>query len=103
MTPHTDKPELKQFPRMTLHCDCGNEFNVNVIRLRNSQPVLCQICGEEFPLDLGETFAKALYDLFAVKHELENRKSPFDISFIYKSTFKQPPAPYPFTEADFES
>jgi hypothetical protein len=99
----THKPTVTHFPRITLHCDCGNEFNVNVMRFRNREPVLCQICGEQFPADLGEKFASALYDMFAVKYGLDKQNSPFDISFLYKSTFKQPPAPYPFADSDFPS
>lgn len=86
---------------MTLHCDCGNEFNVNVIRLKSGDPVECQICGEHFPEDLGKRFANALQDMFAVKYELEKMDSGFDLSFVYKSTFKQPPAPHPFSADDF--
>lgn len=97
------KPVVTQFPRMTIHCDCGNEFNINVIRLKNRDPVMCLICGEIFPDELGEKFANALYDLFAVKYGMEKQNSPFDISFIYKSTFKQPPGPYPFEPSDFEN
>jgi hypothetical protein len=95
------KPKLGQYPRMTLHCDCGNEFNINVIRLKNGEPVICHICGEEFPVELGRKFANALQDMFAVKYELDKIDSGFDLSFVYKSTFKQPPAPFPFEEADF--
>lgn len=91
------------YPRITLHCSqCGNEFNVNVLRFRDRQPVECQICGQVFPEDLGEAFAQALYEMFTVKHNLETRGVAYDISFVYKSTFKQPPAPYPFEESDFE-
>jgi hypothetical protein len=39
--------------------------------------------------------------MFAVKYELEKQNSPFDLSFVYKSTFKQPPAPFPFEPSDF--
>ncbi len=93
---------LKKYPRITLHCACGNEFNINAIRLKDGNPVICQICGSEFPKELGTRFAQALHDLFAVKHELEKQNSGFDIAFLYKSTFKQPPGPYPFSEEDFE-
>ncbi|MCE3234513.1 MAG: hypothetical protein K0Q50_693 [Vampirovibrio sp.] len=86
---------------MTLHCECGNEFNINVIRLKNGEPVLCHICGETFPEELGRKFAGALQDMFAVKYELDKINSGFDLSFIYKSTFKQPPAPHPFEPSDF--
>jgi hypothetical protein len=89
------------YPRMTLHCACGNEFNINVMRLKNRDPVICQICGEVFPADLGEKFANALYEMFTVKYGLEKQNSAFDISFVYKSTFKQPPAPFPFSDSDF--
>ena len=93
---------LTRYPRITLHCACGNEFNINAIRLKNADPILCQICGAAFPADLGEKFAQALHDMFSIKYELEDRNSGFDISFLYKSTFKQPPAPYPFSPEDFE-
>jgi hypothetical protein len=87
---------------MTLHCtQCGNEFNVSVLRFRDREPVNCQICGQVFPEDLGYAFASALYDMFTVKHKLDEQDIGFDMSFIYKSTFKQPPAPYPFTPEDF--
>lgn len=86
-----------------IHCArCGNEFNVNVLRFRDRQVVDCQICGQVFPEDLGEAFAHALYEMFTIKHHLEEREVDFDISFVYKSTFKQPPAPYPFEPSDFQ-
>jgi hypothetical protein len=95
-------PQLSQYPRMTLHCGvCGNEFNINVIRLKNGDPVICLVCGAQFPEALGKKFANALQDMFAVKYELEKLDSGFDLSFVYKSTFKQPPAPHPFEPADF--
>lgn len=90
------------YPRITVHCTrCGNEFNINVLRFRDRQVVECLICGQTFPEDLGQAFANALYDMFTVKHNLENSGSEFEISFVYKSTFKQPPAPHPFSESDF--
>lgn len=101
MSDKIHKPQVTQFPRMTIHCDCGNEFNINVMRLKNREGVSCLICGEVFPADLGEKFANALYDMFAVKYGLEKQNSPFDISFLYKSTYKQPPAPHPFEAGDF--
>ena len=94
---------LTKYPRMTLHCSCGNEFNLNVMRFAKSEPVVCQICGAQFPVDLGTKFAKAMEDLFHVKHELSERDSGFDIAFVYKSTFKQPPAPQPFLPSDFDA
>jgi hypothetical protein len=51
---------------------------------------------------LGQAFANALYEMFTVKHHLENSGINFEISFVYKSTFKQPPAPHPFNPTDFE-
>lgn len=87
---------------MTLHCSCGNEFNINVIRLKNGEPVICQICGATFPVELGQKFAGALQEMFAVKYELAKINSGFDLSFVYKSTFKQPPGPLPFDPSDFE-
>jgi ribosomal protein S27E len=91
------------YPRITVHCaQCGNEFNVNVLRFRDRETVECQICGQVFPEDLGAAFANALYEMFTVKHHLEEKEVNFDISFIYKSTFKQPPGPYPFEPGDFE-
>jgi ribosomal protein S27E len=93
---------LSQYPRITLRCgNCTNEFCVNVVRFQNREKVSCLVCGEEFPADLGTSFAESLASLFAVKHELEKRKSHFNLSFVYKSTFKQPPAPFPFHESDF--
>lgn len=90
------------YPRITLHCSqCGNEFNVSVMRFRDKQVVECPICGQVFPQDLGEAFAQALYEMFKVKYNLEERGVDFDISFLYKSTFKQPPAPHPFDAEDF--
>jgi hypothetical protein len=94
--------QLTDYPRLTLHCACGNEFNINVMRFKNSEPVICQICGETFPADLGVQFANALHDLFAVKYTLKKRSSGFNIAFVYKSTFKQPPAPLGFSPEDFE-
>lgn len=100
--PHKN-PKLSQYPRMTLHCgDCANEFNINVIRLKNGDPVICLVCGAQFPAEQGKKFANALQEMFTVKYELEKQNSGFDLSFVYKSTFKQPPAPYPFDPTDFE-
>lgn len=69
--------------------------------MRDRQVVECQICGQIFPEALGFAFANALYEMFTVKHHLEEQGVAFDISFVYKSTFKQPPAPYPFSDEDF--
>jgi hypothetical protein len=101
MTEDFRKPKLTHYPRITLHCDCGNEFNINVIRLKNGETVLCHICGALFPQELGMKFAQALQDMFTVKYEMDKIQAGFDISFIYKSTFKQPPAPHPFDPSDF--
>jgi ribosomal protein S27E len=102
MTEDFLKPNLTHYPRITLHCGkCGNEFNANVIRFKNGEPVLCHICGAIFPKELGVKFAHALQDMFTVKYELDNVHAGFDISFVYKSTFKQPPAPHPFEPSDF--
>ena len=49
-------PDQNNYPRITLKCNCENEFNVNVIRMQDKQPVLCQICGEEFSVEIGEKF-----------------------------------------------
>ncbi|WP_373532017.1 hypothetical protein [Vampirovibrio sp.] len=95
------KPKLTHYPRMTLHCECGNEFNINVIRLKNGDAVACHVCGELFPAELGKKFANALQEMFTVKYELDKINCGFDMSFLYKSTFKQPPAPYPFEASDF--
>ena len=93
---------LSRYPRITLRCgNCTNEFCINVIRFAQEETVRCQVCGERFPKDLGKQFASALEDLFKVKYELDNRGKGFSISFLYKSTFKQPPAPYPFEPGDF--
>ncbi len=103
MSPENYQKPANSYPRVTVHCSqCGNEFNVNVLRFRDQQPVECMICGQVFPESLGRTFANALYDMFTVKHNLEETGALFDMSFIYKSTFKQPPAPYPFSPGDFE-
>ncbi len=92
------KTDQTKFPRLTLKCACGNEFNVNVMRFRDKEPVMCQICGEIFPQETGSNFTKALEDLYLIKHNLEKDNYPFHFSFIYKSSFKQPPAPYPFDD-----
>lgn len=94
---------LTLYPRITIHCKCQNEFNINVIRLKHREIVVCQICGAEFPAELGEKFAAALQDMFTIKHELDKQNCGFDLSFLYKSTFRQPPAPYPFSPEDFET
>lgn len=92
------------YPRVTLHCtQCGNEFNVNVLRFSERKTVECSICGQIFPEDLGQAFANALYEMFTVKHNLEEQGVNFEISFVYKSTFKQPPAPHAFSSDDFEA
>lgn len=103
MAEDLQKTQLSKYPRMTLHCGvCGNEFNINVIRLKNGDPVLCHICGESFPVEQGKHFADALQAMFHVKYELDKMDSGWDLSFVYKSTFKQPPAPHPFDPTDFE-
>ncbi len=93
---------LEAYPRITLHCKCGNEFCVNVMRFKDTEQVSCQICGNTFPEELGVQFTQALEGLFKVKHKLDIKSRGFDFSFLYKSTFKQPPAPYPFEASDFE-
>ena len=96
------KTDQTKFPRITLRCKCGNEFNVNVMRFRDKESVMCQICGEIFPQEIGSNFTKALEDLYLIKHNLEKDDYPFHFSFIYKSSFTQPPAPYPFDDEDKE-
>lgn len=93
-------PDKSRYPRITLKCDCGNEFNVNVMRMKEKTPVFCQICGEVFPDEIGVLFAKAFEDLFRVKYLLEKDSVKFKYSFLYKSTFAQPPSPYPFGEEE---
>jgi len=97
------KTDQTKFPRITLRCKCGNEFNVNVMRFRDKEPVICQICGENFPQEIGSNFTKALEDLYLIKHNLEKEDYPFHFSFIYKSSFNQPPIPYPFDKNDDEN
>lgn len=93
---------LSQYPRITLNCgECGNEFHLNVMRFSQGEPVCCQVCGAIFPKEIGQQFAHSLELLFQTKHQLELSKSRFNLSFVYKSTFKQPPAPYAFTSSDF--
>ncbi|MGD9580000.1 MAG: hypothetical protein AB7V50_01390 [Vampirovibrionia bacterium] len=91
-------PDQKSYPRMTLKCDCGNEFNVNVMRMKEQTPVFCMICGEVFPADIGVLLAQAFEDLFKAKYLLEKDSVKFKYSFVYKSTFNQPPAPFPLGE-----
>ena len=93
-------PDQTSYPRITLKCKCGNEFNVNVIRMKEKEPVVCLICGEHFPVDIGEQFARAFEDLFKVKYLIDKEGGKFKYSFIYKSTYDQPPAPYPIGEDD---
>lgn len=92
------KASEKDFPRITLKCKCGNEFQINVLRLKDKEIVNCQVCGEIFPVDLGEKFAKALEELYIVKYQLEKDAFPFHFSFKYKSSYKQPPVPYSFID-----
>jgi len=73
------------------------------MRLKNREAVVCPICGEVFPVDLGEQFADALHNMFKVKVELEKQNCGFNLSFVYKSTFKQPPGPLAFEASDFQS
>jgi hypothetical protein len=68
--------------------------------MKAKDPVFCQICGEVFPEEIGEQFARAFEDLYKVKYLLDKEGGPFKYSFIYKSTFDQPPAPYPLGEDD---
>lgn len=95
-------PDQNSYPRITLKCSCGNEFNLNVIRMKERNQVLCQICGEVFPVDIGEMIAKAFEDLYKAKYLMDKDGVKFKYSFIYKSTFSQPPAPYPFGEDEDE-
>jgi hypothetical protein len=97
----SNQPKQHEYPRMTLRCRCGNEFNINVMRMKHKDPICCQICGEQFPVDLAEQFANALHDMFKVKHGLEKVNSGFNLAFTYKSTYKQPPAPLAFNSDDF--
>lgn len=90
------KVNKEDFPRITLKCKCGNEFDINVMRMREEKSVNCQICGEKFSKELGEKFAKALEDLYKVKYHLEKMDYPFHFSFVYKSSYSQPPVPYSF-------
>jgi len=94
----SEKINQTDFPRIALKCKCGNEFNINVLRMKDKEPVICQICGERLSEKIGEQFAKALEDLYGVKYHLEKEGFPFHFSFVYKSTFKQPPAPYPLDQ-----
>lgn len=87
----------ESFPRIALKCTCGNEFVVNVIRMRTEE-VSCQVCGQKFPEDQAQAFAKALEDLYLVRHKLEKEGFPFHFSFKYKSTYSQPPLPFSFDE-----
>lgn len=98
-----DKVNQGDFPRITLKCSCGNEFIVNVMRLRSKQPVVCQICDQIFSDDLSETFAKALEDLYKIKYQLEKDNYPFHFSFKYKSSYSQPPVPYSFDDKDLQA
>lgn len=98
-----NKTDRTKFPRITLRCKCGNEFDVNVMRFRDKESVLCQICGEVFPQEIGADFTKALEDIYKVKYNLEKDDYPFHFSFIYKSSFKQPPMPYPFDKQENEN
>lgn len=103
MSPASFQRPASSYPRITIHCcQCGNEFNVNVLRFRDKQLVDCLICGQVFPEEMGQAFANALYEMFTVKHHMEEKNVDFEISFVYKSTFKQPPAPHPFSPDDFE-
>lgn len=94
----TIKANEKDFPRITLKCKCGNEFNINVLRLRDNESVNCMVCGELFSQELGVKFAKALEDLYLVKHSLEKQSYPFHFSFKYKSCYSQPPSPLEFID-----
>ncbi|MCK7484456.1 MAG: hypothetical protein MZU97_02075 [Bacillus subtilis] len=89
------KVNQNDFPRISLKCQCGNEFDINVMRLLEENKVSCQICGQKFPVETGEKLSKALEDLYKVKYQLEKQDYPFHFSFIYKSTYPQPPIPYP--------
>ena len=94
-----DRIDQTDFPRITLKCGkCGNEFQVNVLRFRETKHICCQVCGNEFKKEIGEKFAQALQNLFEVKYELEKTDDSFQFSFIYKSTHSQPPVPYTFTQ-----
>lgn len=93
-----EKIKQDEFPRVSLKCKCGNEFVVNVMRLRNRQPVICQICDQKFSDDLSEKFAHALEELYKVKYSLEKDDYPFHFSFKYKSSYSQPPIPCGFEE-----
>jgi len=95
----SDRIDQTDFPRVTLKCNnCGNEFQVNVLKFRNESPIVCQVCGNEFPKSTGEKFAAALQNLFEVKYELDKIPDSFQFSFVYKSCHSQPPVPYSFQQ-----
>jgi len=94
-----ERIEQKDFPRVGLKCSkCGNEFQINVLRLRDKIPVNCQVCGNEFSPEIGHKFAHALQNLYEVKYELDKRPKSFQFSFIYESNYHQPPVPYEFSK-----
>lgn len=87
------------YPRISLKCNsCGNEFIVNVMRMKESKLIVCNVCGAEFSASVAEEFAKAFEDLFKVKYQLEKEGSKFQFSFKYKSSYSQPPAPLGFAD-----
>lgn len=93
-------PDQNSYPRITMKCNCGNEFIVNVMRLKDKEPVLCLICGEHFSPEIGVQFAQAFEDLYKVKYLIDKEGNKFKYSFLYKSTFSQPPAPYPIEDEE---
>lgn len=93
-------PEHTEYPRVRLKCICGNIFNVNVMRMKEQDPIVCQVCGDQFPEELGLDFAKAFEDLYKVKYKMEKDGIGFEYAFLYKSSFNQPPAPYPIDDDD---
>jgi transcription elongation factor Elf1 len=94
--------DQNNYPRISLKCDCGNEFNVNVVRMKDNMPVICQICGQEFPVEIAEKMAKAFEDLYNVKYMMDKQGVKFKYAFVYKSTFNQPPAPYTIEDGESE-
>lgn len=95
----SERINQSDFPRITLKCNlCDNEFQINVLKFRDKVPINCQVCGNEFSVSTGEKFANALQNLYEVKYELDKNPDSFQFSFVYKSSYTQPPVPYSFSQ-----
>ncbi len=94
----SERVDQSEYPRITFKCKCSNEFNVNVLRMLDKEQVLCQVCGQNFSVELGEKLAGSLKELYAVRYQLEKDGYPFHFAFAYDTSMPQSPSPGKFEQ-----